>query len=68
MRRDTARKAPRLFFLTGVVLVVAALWPVVRLLNRIYPLILGLPLFVVYMLLLNFAVAAFLCIAYFVLE
>jgi hypothetical protein len=48
--------------------VVSGLWPVVQLVNRIYPFILGLPLFVFCMLLLNLVVTVFLVIAFRILE
>ncbi len=62
------KSAPRLLFVTACLLVIAGIWPVLRLVNRIHPFILGLPLFVFYMLLLNFAVAVFLVIAFRKLE
>lgn len=62
------KKAPRILWLTGGLLVVSGLWPVVQLVNRIYPFILGLPLFVFCMLLLNLVVTVFLVIAFRILE
>lgn len=62
------KKARRILWLTGGLLVVSGLWPVLPLVNRIYPFILGLPLFVFYMLFLNFAVTMFLIIAFRILE
>ncbi len=61
-------KSPRILFLIGILLITAALWPILATVNRIYPMILGLPLFAFYMLLLNFIVTAFLLIALRVLE
>jgi len=62
------KKGPRLLWLTGMLLVLSGIWPILHLVNRIDPVILGLPLFVFYMLLLNFAVAGFLLIAFRMLE
>jgi hypothetical protein len=51
-----------------MLLVLCGIWPILRVVNRIYPVILGLPLFVFYMVLLNLAVAGFLFIAYRMLD
>lgn len=61
-------KAPRFLGIIGVLLVLAGIWPTLQFVNRIYPFILGLPLFVFYMVLLNFLVTGFLLLAFRVLE
>ena len=61
-------KGPRVLWLTGMLLVIFGIWPILHVVNRIYPVILGLPLFVFYMLALNFAVAGFLLIAFRMLD
>jgi hypothetical protein len=58
------RNTCRILFATGCLLVLAGIWPVLPLVNRIYPFVLGLPFFVFYMLMLNLAVAIFLFIAF----
>jgi hypothetical protein len=61
-------KGPRILWLTGMLLVLSGIWPILHVVNRIYPVILGLPLFVFYMLALNLAVAGFLLIAFRMLD
>jgi hypothetical protein len=61
-------KGPRILWLTGMLLVILGIWPILHVVNRIYPVILGLPLFVFYMLALNLAVAGFLLIAFWMLD
>jgi len=58
------RKGPRIVWLMGALLVFAGIWPTIVLVNRIHPFVLGLPLFVFYMVLLNFLVAGFLLFAF----
>jgi len=53
-----------IFFAIGCLLVVVAIWPVLPLVNRIYPFVLGLPFFFFYMLMLNVAVGVLLAIAF----
>jgi hypothetical protein len=53
-----------IFFAIGCLLVVAAIWPVLLLVNRIHPFVLGLPFFLFYMLMLNVAVGVLLVIAF----
>ena len=53
-----------LFFVVGCLLVVAAIWPILELVNRIYPFILGFPFFIFYMVGLNVLVSVFLFIAF----
>jgi len=54
----------RIFFFFGVLLVLASIWPVLPVVNRIYPFVLGLPFFPFYMLMLNLCVLVFLAIAF----
>ncbi len=61
-------KTPRVLGLIGGLLVLAGIWPTLQFVNRICPFIFGLPLFVFYMVLLNFLVAAFLLLAFRILE
>lgn len=65
---DSMKKGRRILWLIGILLVACGIWPILRVVNRIYPIILGLPLFVFYMLILNLAVAGFLLIAYCILD
>ena len=60
----TVKNSSRLLFLSGCLLLIASLWPVLPLVNRIYPFVFGLPFFVFYMFMLNFAVVIFLAIAF----
>lgn len=62
------KKTPRFLWLIGCLLVLAGIWPTLQFVNRIYPFIFGLPLFVFYMVLLNFLVAAYLLLAFRLLE
>ena len=62
------KKGPRILWLIGMLLVLSGMWPILRVVNRVYPVIMGLPLFVFYMLLLNLAVAGFLLIAFRMLD
>lgn len=55
-------------FITGCVLLACGNWPVVILVNRLHPTILGLPPFVWSMFLLNVVVAILLVVAYRKLE
>ena len=54
----------KVLFLLAFVLLLAGSWPVIAWFNRIYPFVLGLPLFLAYMFLLNIIVAVYLLVAY----
>jgi hypothetical protein len=58
------KNSGHIFFAIGCLLVFAAIWPVLPLVNRIYPFVLGLPFFLFYMLMLNVAVGVLLVIAF----
>jgi hypothetical protein len=55
---------PRILFFAGCALFAVANWPIIVLINRIEPVILGLPVFVFVMFLLNLLVAGLLAFAY----
>ena len=57
-------KRARLLFAVGGLLVLAAIWPTLELVNRMRPFVLGFPFFVFYMVALNFLVFLFLLIAF----
>jgi hypothetical protein len=54
----------RILFFAGWALFAVANWPFIVLINRIEPVILGLPLFVFVMFVLNLLVAGLLALAY----
>ncbi len=58
------KNSARILFAVGCLLILAAVWPVLPLVNRIAPFIFGLPFLVFYMLCLNFAVTIFLWVAF----
>jgi Na+/proline symporter len=61
---DKDRNTKRILFACGFVLVAIANWPVLTLLNRIYPFVMGLPFFIFVMLALNISVGLLLFVAY----
>jgi hypothetical protein len=54
----------RLIVFAAIVLLLAGLWPVIAVVNRIEPTVLGLPFLLFWLSLLNVLVAALLAIAY----
>jgi len=61
---DKGRNTKRILFACGFGLVAIANWPVLVMVNRIYPFILGLPFFIFVMLVLNISVGLLLFVAY----
>ncbi len=64
MTKSRSDNVNRLLFFSALLLVMAGIWPVIGLFNRIEPFIFGLPTFLFYMLSLNVIVAIYLAIAY----